>query len=159
MRILITGASGSGTTTLGRALAERLGSAYFDIDDYYWLPTQPPYTHKRDPQARLTLLLEALRGVPTARGAVLGGSVMDWGVALQDSFTLIVFLTLPAELRVARLHQREIEKLGRADPEFLASAAQYDEGRLDGRSRTISRRPSRFLSSDRTRRNPAENCR
>ena len=38
-RIHILGASGSGTTTLGRALAERLQCRHFDTDDYFWLPT------------------------------------------------------------------------------------------------------------------------
>jgi len=36
-RIHILGASGSGTTTLGRALAERLQCPHFDTDDYFWL--------------------------------------------------------------------------------------------------------------------------
>jgi adenylate kinase family enzyme len=43
MRVLITGASGSGTTTLGRALAARLGFAFLDADDYYWLPSDLPF--------------------------------------------------------------------------------------------------------------------
>ena len=36
-RIHILGAAGSGTTTLGRALAERLQCPHFDTDDYFWL--------------------------------------------------------------------------------------------------------------------------
>jgi AAA domain-containing protein len=131
MRILITGASGSGTSTLGRALAEKLGCAWFDVDDYYWLPTTPPFTQKRNPALRLSLLLEALHKVPLA---VAGGSIRDWGAKLEDSFALIVFLTVPASIRVERLRKREIAQLGHADPAFLEWAAQYDEGRLDGRS-------------------------
>ncbi|MFL6605024.1 MAG: hypothetical protein ACJ8R9_27330 [Steroidobacteraceae bacterium] len=46
MRILITGASGSGTTTFGRALATEMDWAFFDADDYYWMPSDPPF---RDP--------------------------------------------------------------------------------------------------------------
>jgi Shikimate kinase len=41
-RIHILGASGSGTTTLGRALAERLQYPHFDTDDSFWVPTDPP---------------------------------------------------------------------------------------------------------------------
>ena len=131
MRILITGASGSGTTTLGRAIAEKLEGAYFDADDYYWLSTNPPFTQKRDRALRLSLLLEALQ---QASSAVVGGSIIDWGTELEDSFTLIVFLTVPTAIRVERLRKREIAQLGRADPLFLEWAAQYDEGRMDGRS-------------------------
>ncbi|MEO6565651.1 MAG: adenylate kinase, partial [Casimicrobiaceae bacterium] len=61
MHIHITGASGSGTSTLGAALANHLDVAHFDADDFYWLPTVPPYTAKRDPASRLTLLLRSMR--------------------------------------------------------------------------------------------------
>lgn len=131
MRILITGASGSGTTTLGRALAQKLEWAFFDVDDYYWLPSQPPFEHKRDPSLRLSLLLADLDQVSSA---VLSGSVLEWGPEIEDSFSLIIFLTLPASIRVARLRERELAQFGRVDPEFLAWAAQYDEGRMEGRS-------------------------
>lgn len=130
-RILITGASGSGTTTLGQALATRLGSAFFDADDYYWLPTDPPFQRKQDPAIRVSRLLEALQSAPTA---VLAGSILNWSVELEESLSLIVFLTVPAQTRVARLREREIRRFGRVDPAFLAWAAQYDEGPPEGRS-------------------------
>jgi hypothetical protein len=38
-RIHILGASGTGTTTLGKALADRLNCPHFDADRFYWLPT------------------------------------------------------------------------------------------------------------------------
>jgi adenylate kinase family enzyme len=131
MRMLITGASGSGTSTLGRALAEKLDCTYFDADDYFWLPTKPPFTQKRDRALRLALLLEALG---QAQSAVVAGSIVDWGAELENSFTSIVFLTVPAPIRVERLRKREIAQLGHADPLFLEWAAQYDDGRMDGRS-------------------------
>ena len=46
MQVLITGAAGSGTTTLGRARAARCGIAFFDADDFFRVSTQPPYTEK-----------------------------------------------------------------------------------------------------------------
>ena len=63
-RIHILGASGSGTTTLGRALAERLQGPHFDTDDYFWLPTDPPYTQRRERTERQRLLMDDL----TAQG-------------------------------------------------------------------------------------------
>ena len=59
-RIHILGASGSGTTTLGRALAERLQYPHFDTDDYFWLPTDPPYTQQRARTERAQLLMDDL---------------------------------------------------------------------------------------------------
>jgi adenylate kinase family enzyme len=131
--ILITGASGSGTTTLGRALAARLRCAFYDADDYYWLPTDPPFQRKQDPAIRASRLLQALRNASTT---VLAGSILNWGVEIEDSLSLIVFLTVPAEIRVARLRERELQRFGRVDPDFLAWAAQYEEGTREGRSRS-----------------------
>ncbi len=59
-RIHILGASGSGTTILGRALAERLQCLHFDTDAYFWLPTDPPFTHQRERTIRQQLLMDDL---------------------------------------------------------------------------------------------------
>jgi adenylate kinase family enzyme len=134
MRVLVTGASGSGATTLGRALSVRLGGSFLDADDYYWMPTDPPYEEKRDSAARLQLILSDLRKVSSA---VVAGCVRNWGGELEDSFSLIVFLILDAEIRVARLREREMSELGRIDEVFLEWAAQYETGRMSGRSRAL----------------------
>jgi adenylate kinase family enzyme len=131
LRVLITGASGSGTTTLGQALAQELGYPFFDADDYYWLADDPPFQRKQDPVVRLNHLL---RDLQSTSQAVLAGSILYWGAQLEDSFSLVIFLTVPAEVRVARLRARETQRFGRVDPNFLGWAAQYDEGKLAGRS-------------------------
>lgn len=59
---------------------------------------------------------------------------MGWGQPLENGFDLVVFLYLPVELRLERLKRREIKRFGQAKPEFLAWAAQYDEGGVPGRS-------------------------
>ena len=131
-RVLILGASGTGTTTLGRAVGDDLSFRVFDTDDYYWLPSTPPFQHKQEPEVRLAKLLQDLNA--TAH-AIISGSILNWGLELEDSLSLIVFLSVPADVRVARLKTREMRLHGRVDPEFLAWAAQYDEGKMSGRSR------------------------
>ena len=42
-RIHILGASGSGTTTLASAIADEHGHRHLDTDDFFWIPTNPPY--------------------------------------------------------------------------------------------------------------------
>ena len=59
---------------------------------------------------------------------------MGWGQPLESEFDLVVFLYLPVELRLERLERREVKRFGQAKPEFLAWAAQYDEGGVPGRS-------------------------
>jgi adenylate kinase family enzyme len=145
MRVLITGASGSGTTTLGRSLAGKLSWSCFDADDYYWLPSDPPFQRKCDPAARVSRFVADLGKVTDA---VVSGSIMSWGEELEGSFDLIVFLTVPADIRVARLRQRELQKFGRVDIEFLTWAAQYEDGRLAGRSR---QRHERWLADRKCR--------
>jgi adenylate kinase family enzyme len=132
VNILITGASGTGTTTLGRALASDLSCQFFDTDDYYWLPSNPSFQQKQEPSTRVSALLQDLNATSTA---VIAGSVMNWGSELEDSLALIVFLTLPKDIRIARLEEREVRMRGAANPDFLAWARQYEEGKMSGRSR------------------------
>ena len=54
--IHIYGASGSGTTTLAKYIHNNMGYFFMDTDDYFWLPTNPPYTEKRKIQERIQLM-------------------------------------------------------------------------------------------------------
>jgi hypothetical protein len=131
MHIHITGASGSGCTTLGAALADDLDLLHLDADTYYWALTSPPFQVKRPATQRLDLLS---RDIASSRGVVLSGSIVGWGVEIEDLFDLIVFLYLPAPIRVERLRRRELDKYARVDEAFLEWAAVYDHGPLEGRS-------------------------
>jgi len=137
MRILITGAAGSGTTTLGRALAVKVGASFIEADDHFWVASEPPYQTKQPPAERLRSILDALDRSPFA---VVAGSVVDWGFDLENSFSHIVFLAAPTEVRLARLRQREMIRFGKVNDAFLAWAAQYDEGTTPDRSRVAHER-------------------
>ncbi|MCW4150026.1 AAA family ATPase [Halomonas sp. 18H] len=131
MHVLITGAAGSGTSTLGRALATELNAAFIEADDIYWLQTSPPFKEKRTIEERRGLMLSSLH---SHSSAVVAGSVMEWGSQIEDAFDLVVFLYVEAATRIKRLREREIHRYGAADPDFLEWAAQYDEGTAPGRS-------------------------
>lgn len=143
MRIHITGASGSGTSTLGAALAAQLAIAHLDTDSFYWAPTEPPFTTKRNPAERLRLIREAIAGAP--RGWVLSGSLMKWGDPLIPLFDAVIYLSAPTPVRMARLAARERARYGAAiepggamhqiNADFMAWASRYDEDSFDGRSR------------------------
>jgi adenylate kinase family enzyme len=75
-RIHVTGASGSGVTTLGRAVSDRLALPHHDSDDYLWLPTTPPYRQLRETAERLRLMREMF--LPRVDW-VLSGAVAGWG--------------------------------------------------------------------------------
>jgi adenylate kinase family enzyme len=143
-RLHILGASGSGTTTLGRALAHRFQYAHFDTDDYFWLPTDPPFTHQRERTERQQLLMD---DVMAHDAWVVSGSLCGWGDVAIPLFELVVFLWLPQGIRLERLRRREQTRFGkRIEPggdmyeqshAFLAWAASYDDGGLDIRSRRL----------------------
>jgi len=61
IRIHITGASGSGTTTLGIALAKKYGIKHFDTDYFYWEKTTVPFAKKRDRGEAAKLLKKTLK--------------------------------------------------------------------------------------------------
>jgi adenylate kinase family enzyme len=130
MLIHITGASGSGTSTAGEALAARLGVAHLDTDDFFWLPTDPPFRHKRPADERRSSLLDALR---SGGDAVVSGAVNGWGDEIENAFDLIVFLYVETDIRLARLRERELRRFGKVNPDFMTWAAQYDEGPPEGR--------------------------
>lgn len=141
-RIHITGASGAGTTTLGRALADRLGIPQHDSDDYFWEPTIPPYRRARPAEDRLRLMQEVF--LPRADW-ILSGSVAGWMEAVTHHFDLVVFLFTPTEVRLARLRDRETRHFGaeavgpggwrqQETVDFLAWAGEYDDATREGRS-------------------------
>ena len=159
-RIHVFGASGSGTTTLGARLAAALGERHLDADTYYWVPTDPPFTTKRDPAERVAAIE---RDVAGRTDWVLSGSLCSWGDALVPRFTLAVFLHLDAEVRMARLVERERARYGtRIQPggdlhaahvAFVAWARSYDRARapvrsLDLHERWMARLPCPVLRLD-----------
>ncbi|MBC3239749.1 adenylate kinase family enzyme [Pseudomonas lurida] len=141
MRIYITGASCAGVTTLGRHLATQLGVRHVDVDDYYWMPTNPPFTTKRPSADRVSLMQQALGDA----GGVLTGSCMVWGEALIANAELIVFVATPTPVRLERLAARETQRFGdRIAPggdmhqihvAFREWASQYDDPQFSGRNR------------------------
>lgn len=141
-RIHIFGASGSGTSTLGRALATEWGTQFFDTDDFFWEPTDPPFVTKRRIEDRLTLMQQMF--LPR-RDWVLCGSLMGWGDRVIPHFDLVVFLYLDPGIRLARLRAREIWRYGaealepggsqyREHQAFLDWASSYDDPNFGGRS-------------------------
>ncbi|MBL6455208.1 hypothetical protein JMJ55_07730 [Belnapia sp. T6] len=142
VRLHILGASGSGTTTLGMAVARRLGCPFHDADTTFWLPTDPPFTAIRPMPERLERLRRALAA---SEDWVLSGAVTGWGDALIPEFSLVVFLSLDPARRMERLKRREAARHGaRIEPggdlaavhaSFMAWATAYDTAGLGQRSR------------------------
>ena len=139
-RIHIFGASGTGTTTLGQALGQRIKAKVFDMDNYYWKPTDPPFTQSRERHDRVRLLKADL---PDGSW-IISGSMCNWGQSFIPQLTLAVFLTLEQSIRLSRLHDRERNRFGdRIQPggdmhithrEFIIWAKTYETAKAPIRS-------------------------
>jgi len=141
-RIHIMGASGSGASTLGRSLADALAIPQHDTDDYYWLPTTPPFRDRRPLADRIRLMHEIFLDCP---GWILSGSLDNWGAAIGPYFDLVVFLRVPTEIRLARLRERERRHFGDEavapggwrhyeTEDFVEWSSHYDDGTREGRN-------------------------
>lgn len=152
-RIHIFGASGSGTTTLGKELSEKLNIAHFDTDDYFWEPTSPPFIVQRKKEERIKLLTEAIE---KHDAWILSGSLCGWGDVFIPQFDLAVYLYIPKELRMKRLIKRERERYGKdideggemheVYNEFMSWAESYDSGDISIRSKALHEKWMKDLS-------------
>ena len=140
--IHIFGASGSGTSTLGRLIRDSLGYFFMDTDDYFWEATDPPYQITRNPSDRIALMKN---DIASHDKIVISGSLVDWGDELIPLFRLAVRMETDTATRIARLKAREREHFGnRIDAggdmyenhqSFIEWAKGYDTGDLNTRSK------------------------
>jgi hypothetical protein len=107
-----------------------LAIPHHDTDDYFHLPTDPPYRQRRDVVDRLRLMREMFLDRPDW---VLSGSLDGWGGPVIALLDLVVFLYVPTEIRLRRLRERESRR-GSIDEDFLEWALHYDDGTREGRS-------------------------
>ncbi|WP_114602043.1 AAA family ATPase [Gordonibacter sp. 28C] len=129
----IFGASGSGTTTLGEAISEAYDCHFIDVDDCYWLPTDPPFRRKRPREERLAMIVES---IDSHKRSVVSGSLCGWGDSLIPRFDAAVRIEANTSVRIDRLERRERCRFGSridaggdmyaAHRDFIAWAKSYD---------------------------------
>jgi adenylate kinase family enzyme len=141
-RVHITGASGAGVTSLGRAVAEAIAISHHDTDDYFWRPTNPPYREMREVVDRLRLMREVFLD---RSDWVLSGSLDGWGDPVIPFLDSVIFLYVPTAIRLQRLRAREARRFGadavapggsmhRQAEEFIEWASHYDDCSREGRN-------------------------
>lgn len=93
MKILIFGASGSGTTTLAHHFSLQSEFHHLDSDDYYWLKSEPPFEQKRNPEERNHKLTADFN---LHQNIVVSGPVLSWDEQFFHLFDLVVFFMDPS---------------------------------------------------------------
>jgi cytidylate kinase len=96
---------------LAVAIGDRFGHMHFDIDDFFWERTHPPYREIRPVATRQAMLREALDERPRL---VLSGSLCGWGDIFIERFDLAIFLHVPHDVRMSRIIARERQRYGDA---------------------------------------------
>lgn len=131
--IYVYGASGSGTSTLGKAIAEHYGYRQLDTDDYFWLPTDPPFVTSRERPERLRLLREDM---DASQRVVISGSFYDWGDCFFPRVTLGMRIAQLKERKYARFGERIREGgMYKHHLEFIQWAKGYDFDEPEVRSK------------------------
>lgn len=134
--IMIMGPSGSGKTTLGKLVAEKLGYTFVDIDDYIWRKdTDIPFTVMYSRKEKIERLMKA---ISHCEHFVMSGSMDSFHQHFDSYFELVVCLYANTQLRVKRVHERELQLFGNRILEkgdmyeqhqkFLKDIAGYDLG-------------------------------
>ncbi|MBN2504718.1 MAG: AAA family ATPase [Bacilli bacterium] len=108
--IHIFGSSGSGSTTLARALSEKYGFHFIDTDDAIWEKTDPPFSVKKSEVESRNYLEKELT---LHQRSVISGAFVGWGDVFKKDVDLFVYLHLPLSIRLKRIQIRERNRFGK----------------------------------------------
>ncbi len=141
MVILVMGASGSGTSTIGEFLANYLGYDILESDFYKWEQTNPPFLKMRPQEESNKMILDK---ISSCKNLIISGSLHS----NPDTFKyidIIFYLYAPTSVRMKRILQRDIEtgrnslqqegEVKEKFMDFLWCAENYDNLGFDGRSK------------------------
>jgi len=127
MGIIIFGASGAGSTTLGKEIAQRLKYQFLDIDDYLWCwTTEIPLTVTRSWEERTNGLMNDIKKHPNF---VIAGTIFNDREHFDPLLDLAVFISTPKDICAARVHAREYARWGNR---VLPGGDMYKSTRFHG---------------------------
>ena len=110
--IQICGLNGCGKSTLGRALAEKIGFHFIDNENLYFARSQAnePYTNPRSEEEVERLLMNEVSEHPNFIFAAVRG---NYGKEIIPMYNYIVVIEVSKEIRSQRVRNRSFEKFGR----------------------------------------------
>ena len=107
--IYITGASGTGTSSLGELIEKKFDVNLIESDEITMLPTDPPFQFPRPKVERLPLLKERMQD---DKVNVIVGSINDWGNEIIQKADMFILLYADFDIRKERIKKREQARFG-----------------------------------------------
>ena len=111
MGIVICGLNGTGKSTLGKALAEKLHFHFIDIENLYFPKTNPNYIYA-SPRTREDVAERLLCEIRTYKNFILASVKGDYGEELYSFFQCAIMLDVPRDIRLQRVKDRSFQKFG-----------------------------------------------
>lgn len=111
MGVIICGLNGTGKSTLGKVLAEKLNFYFIDIEDLYFPKTDPNYIYT-SPRTRKEVERLLLQEVKTHKNFILASVKGDYGEDIYSFIQYAVLLEVPKNIRLQRVKNRSFQKFG-----------------------------------------------
>lgn len=109
--ILICGLNGTGKSTLGKALAEKLHFYFIDNEDLYFPKTDPDYIYA-SPRTRQEVEKLLFHEVKTHENFVFASVKGDYGEAFYPFLQYAIWMDVPKTIRIQRVRNRSFQKFG-----------------------------------------------
>lgn len=105
--IIITGLNGCGKSTVCRLLAEKLNYFSMDVEDYFFIKSDIPYSKFHTHEQTKELMLE---DILKHKNYVMATVNCDWGNEIISTYKFAVVLKAPLDIRMKRIEEREYRK-------------------------------------------------
>ena len=111
MGILICGLNGTGKSTLGRILADRLGYEFIDNEDLFFPKADPSYAFS-GPRSKEEVIRLLEKRISENNRFIFAAVKGDYGDRLIASLGYIVLIEVPKRIRNRRVRDRSYQKFG-----------------------------------------------
>ena len=109
--IIICGLNGTGKSTLGKALAERLNFYFIDNEDLYFPKADPIYIYAA-PRTRKEVEKLLFNEIKAHENFIFASVKGDYGEAIYPFFQYVVLIDVPRDIRIERVKNRSFQKFG-----------------------------------------------
>ena len=109
--IIICGLNGTGKSTLGKALAEKLHFYFIDNEDLYFPKIDPAYVYAA-PRTREEVEKLLLREIKKHENFVFSSVKGDYEETIYSFFQYAVLINVPKNIRIERVKNRSFQKFG-----------------------------------------------